>query len=211
MSFSGKFKIWQFSKTRLEAFSDAVIAIVMTLLVLELKLPHIANSNNLDEVLDAIVEIAPVYYSWVISFFFVGIMWLHHHNIMHMANKSDYGVVWINMFLLFFICMLPFPTALMGEHPHQPFFVMLWGLTVACTTLMLAWFYYYNTKNYLSDGFNKNTVKKNVRKTLFIPLIYLIASGLAWVSVNISFVIYFFMPLLYILPLDREVGNAGNE
>jgi len=204
MGLFNKFKEWQFSKGRLEAFSDAVFAIVITLLVLELKVPEIEKADDMKEVWHAVVKVLPAFYSWIVSFFFVAIMWLHHHQIMHMATQSDYGVMWINNMLLFFICMLPFPTSLMG-HYHLPVFIALWGITVSLTSTMLVWLYYYNTKNYLKRSYDKKRVMKNVRLSLFAaPVMYLAGGLLAWVSIYISFVIYGLIPLLYLLPLDKE-------
>ena len=204
MGLFDKFKEWQFAKGRLEAFSDAVFAIVITLLVLELKIPEIEHPEDTATVWAAIMKVLPAFYSWVISFFFVAIMWLHHHQIMHMASKSDYGVIWINNLLLFFICMLPFPTALMG-HYHLPIFIALWGITVSLTSTILVWLYYYNSKNYLKESYDKKTVIKNVRLSAFAaPVMYLAGGFLAWVSIYISFTIYGLIPLLYLLPLDKE-------
>ncbi|OJW82728.1 MAG: hypothetical protein BGO69_07075 [Bacteroidetes bacterium 46-16] len=204
MGFFTRFKEWQFAKGRLEAFSDAVFAIVITLLVLELKIPEIEDATNMQEVWHAVVKELPAFYSWVISFFFIAIMWLHHHQIMHMATRSDYGAIWINTLLLFFVCLLPFPTSLMG-HYHLPVFIMLWGITVSLTSGMLSWLYYYNAKNYLKESYDKRSVMKNVRLTFFVaPLMYLIAGFLAWVSVYLAFAIYGLVPFLYLLPLDKE-------
>ena len=206
------FKQWQFSKLRLETFSDAVFAIVMTLLVLELKIPHIDHPEDINNVLHALREVEPIVFSWAVSFFFVALIWLHHHSIMHMATKSDYGVIWINTFLLFFICLLPFPTALMGEYPHVPIFVMLWGLTFSATTFMLTWFYYYNAKNYLKDTYDKKTVMSNVRLSILGgPAIYLLGAIFAWKSVYISYVLFAVTPFLYIVPLDKEVSTVNND
>jgi len=205
MSIFNKFSQWQFSKDRLEFFSDAVFAIVVTLLVLELKVPRLPHDCTTQEIINSLRDIVPKFYSWVISFFFVMLIWLHHHQIFLMTTKSDYGMMWINIILLFFISFLPFPTALMGEYPHQPLNVTIWGVTVCLTTLVLNWLYYYNTHNYLSDTYDRNSVKKNVRLSLFaVPLIYLVAALLAWVSVYISYIIYLIVPFLYILPLDKE-------
>lgn len=213
MSFSGKFKQWQFSKTRLEAFSDAVFAIVITLLVLEIKIPEIEHPENIQEVFHALKSVSHVFFSWVISFFFVALMWLHHHQIMNMATKSDYGVVWINTILLFFITLIPFPTHLMGSYPSQAIMAALWGGTVGITSLILTWFYHYNTKNYLKPSFNKETVRKNVRLSLLAgPSLYLIGAALSFINVNIAYVIYALVPLLYILPLDKEMlPGIGTE
>ncbi len=204
MGYFQKFKYWKFSKTRLEAFSDAVFAIVVTLLVLELKVPHIEHPGDLQEVWHALRHVAPIFFSWVVSFFFVAIMWLHHHNIMMMSKHSDYGIIWINLLLLFFICLLPFPTAFMGEYPLTPISVSFWGITVSITSLLLVWFYYYSVRNFLLDSYNKEQAIKNVRLSLFAaPLFYFIAALLAWVSVYISFVLYALVPLMYLLPLDK--------
>jgi len=206
MEKQGKFRQWQFSKSRIEAFSDAVFAIVMTLLVLDLKIPHIAHPENLLEIKQALIDVLPLIFSWAVSFFFVALVWVQHHNIMNMSTRSDYGVIWINVIMLFFISLLPFPTALMGEYPKQPLFVMLWGLTFSAGTFSLTWFYYYNVKHYLSDKYDKKQVMKNVRLSIFAgPAIYLAAAFLSWVSVYISFVLYALTPLLYILPLDKEL------
>ncbi len=209
MSFSDKFRSQPFDKKRLEAFSDGVFAIVMTLLVLELKLPHIADPSDPHKVWAAIVEVMPVFFSWVVSFFFVALIWLHHHSILKMSTASDYGTMWINTFLLFFICLLPFPTKMMGEYPMSPIIVMIWGLMFSAATFMVTWFYYYNVKHYLSPAYDKKQTMKNVRFSVFGgPTIYTIAALLAFVSVYVSYVIYALVPLLYILPLDKEMEGA---
>jgi uncharacterized membrane protein len=206
MGVSGKFRQWPFDKKRLEAFSDGVFAIVMTLLVLELRLPHIADPMDPHKVWEAIIEVMPVFFSWVVSFFFVALIWLHHHSILKMCSAADYGTMWINTFLLFFICLLPFPTKMMGEYPMSPIIVMIWGMMFSATTFMLTWFYYYNVKHYLGPTYDKTLTMKNVRfSVLGGPTIYIVAALLAFVSVYISYVIYSLVPLLYILPLDKEM------
>ena len=206
MKSGDRFKQWPFDKKRLEAFSDGVFAIVMTLLVLELKVPHIEHSENAADVWAALVAVRSTFFSWAVSFFFVALIWLHHSQILRMSVKSDYGTTWINTFLMFFICLLPFPTSMMGEYPLSPIIVMLWGLTFSATTSLLTWFYYYNVKHYLDPCFDKQAAMKNVRfSVLGGPTIYLVAALLAFVSVYISYVIYAFVPFLYILPLDREI------
>jgi uncharacterized membrane protein len=209
MKLSDKFKRWEFPLFRMETFSDAVFAIVMTLLVLELKVPHFQNANNKHEVWEKLIEIIPIVYSWAISFFFLAVIWLHHHNIMYMATHGGYGSLWINIFLLFFICLLPFPSALMGQYPHQPWFVAFWGGTAYFVALMLNWLYYYNAKNFLKPHYDKKKTMKNVRLSFFgVPLLYLIAIAFAWVSVYISYVIFVFIPVFYVLPLDIPAKSS---
>lgn len=210
MSLSKKFRHWNLPKHRIEAFSDAVFAIVMTLLVLELKLPKLKDPSDVHEIWAALREVAPMFFSWLVSFFFVAMIWLHHHHIMYMTTRSDYAIIWINNILLFFICLLPFPTAMMGEYPHSPLILSFWGVTVAVTCFVLWWFYHYNTKHYLRETYDPKSVKKNVRLSLFAgPVLYLIAAGMAWVSVYITYVLYLLVPLCYILPLDKEREVEG--
>src|SRR5258708_7598119 len=133
MKLSDKFKQWKFDNKRLESFSDAVFAIVMTLLILDLKVPHINHPESAADVWKAILELKSVFFSWVVSFFFVALIWLHHHSMLSMSTKSDYGVIWINILLLFLVCLLPFPTSLMAEYPCSPMIVMFWGLTFSAT------------------------------------------------------------------------------
>lgn len=212
MSFSDKFKQWPFEKKRLEAFSDGVFAIVMTILVLELKLPEIHDPSDMHMVWEALIKVGPVFFSWVISFFFVALIWMHHHQILKMSTGADYGSVWINTFLLFLICLLPFPTKIMGEYPLSAPVVMIWGLVFSAGTFMLTWFYYYSTRNYLSVRYDPERVRKNVRFSILGgPTIYLIAAMLAYVSVYVSYVMYALVPLLYILPLDRELEERVSE
>jgi len=211
-----RFRQWQFSRQRLEPFSDAVFAIVITLLVLEFKVPHIHNAGNPREVWHALCAMGPVFFSWIVSFFFIAIIWLHHHQILHMMTHSDYGTAWINNFLLFFICLLPFPTAMMGEYPHSAFIVMIWGLTVSATCIVLVWFYHYNTRHFLRDTYDAVSVRKNVRLSVLAgPVLYLAGALLAWASVYIAFVIYALVPFLYLVPLDKERFKApvpeGND
>jgi uncharacterized membrane protein len=206
MKIADKFRQWRFDKKRLETFSDGVFAIVMTILVLDLKVPHIEHPGNVHEVWAALLAVKSAIFSWAISFFFVSLIWMHHHQILYMSTHTDYGTTWINNFLLFLICLLPFPTAMMGAYPMSPFIVMLWGLTFSATTSMLTWFYYYNVKNYLRPEYNKTSVMRNVRFSILGgPLCYLAAALLAFTSVYISYVIYAAVPFLYILPLDKEI------
>src|SRR3954463_11107119 len=90
MSLVDRFKIWKFEKNRLEAFSDGVFAIIITILVLDIKVPHLDVHADPAELLQELFKIVPVLVSWVVSFLIIGTLWLQHHNILHMAFKADY-------------------------------------------------------------------------------------------------------------------------
>lgn len=110
-------------KTRLEAFSDGVIAIIITIMVLELKVPH-------GESLEQLGELWPVFFSYVLSFLYVGIYWNNHHHLLHTVKKVSGGIMWANLFLLFWLSLLPFSTGWMGENHfgQWPVFVYAFNL-----------------------------------------------------------------------------------
>jgi uncharacterized membrane protein len=200
---------WRFPKHRLEAFSDAVFAIVITLLVLELKVPHIPDPQSTLAVVNALVALVPKLFSWAVSFAFIAFVWLHHHQIMNMSTMANYPVVWINSVLLFFLSLLPFPTALMGEYPRQPFVVMCWGLTMFLVTFWLAVLYAYCTRHFLRPSYDPAAVRRNVRLSFVTgPLLYLAAALISWLWLEVAYVIYMLVPVLYVLPLDKEREDA---
>jgi uncharacterized membrane protein len=207
-----KFKIWKFNKDRLEAFSDGVFAIVITLLVLELKVPHLKDVSDAHELKEKLMELFPVFLSWVISFLVVGALWLQHHNILRMAKKADYGLVWNNHLFLLFTTLIPFPTALMGEYPGIPLAVASFGIVMFFATGMLGLIYYYVVKNYLREEYHKPVVMKNVRFALIAgPVFYIVAIASAWFSSYITFAIYCIIPLLFLTPLDKPHKETEDQ
>ena len=204
MALADKFKIWKFEKNRLEAFSDGVFAIIITLLVLEIKIPQLGEHATSAGLWQALKDIFPVLFSWVISFLIVGTLWLQHHNVLSMARKADYAMVWLNTVFLLFTSLIPFPLHLMGEYPQVPLAVASLGIVLLCVSLLIVALYHYVVMNYLSEAYHQAEVMKNVRLAYFVgPLFYLIAIGLAWVNTAITFAIYAAVPLLFILPLDK--------
>ena len=108
-------------KTRLEAFSDGVIAIIITIMVLEMKVPH-------GEYLDSIAPLWPVFVSYVLSFVIVGIYWNNHHHMLHAVKHVTGAVLWSNLHLLYWLSLMPFATGFMGENHFAPLPVALYGV-----------------------------------------------------------------------------------
>lgn len=208
MRISEKFKIWKFEKDRLETFSDAVFAIIMTILVLEIRLDtkeveqfHIETSEDLWIYLKTLF---PLIKSWLISFIILGFYWRNHHCIFKMSTKCDYALAWMNILFLMIISFIPFPCHLMGRYPEIPAAVALFGIVIMLSSFVMACMYYYIVKNYLSDLFDKKKAMKNVRKAfLAVPLIYGILTALAWYFPNLAFVFYLIIPVFFLLPLDK--------
>jgi len=113
------------SKARMEAFSDGVIAIIITIMVLELRAPHDAS-------LHALRPLLPVFLSYVLSFTFVGIYWNNHHHLCHAARRVSGGILWANLHLLFWLSLIPFATAWMGENHAAPMPVAVYGGVLMC-------------------------------------------------------------------------------
>lgn len=121
------------SKNRLEAFSDGVIAIIITIMVLEMRAPHGTH-------LGALTPMWPVFLSYVLSYIFIGIYWSNHHHLLHAIDHVDGRVLWANLHLLFWLTLIPFVTAWMGENHFVPLPVMLYGmvlLAAACAYTIL--------------------------------------------------------------------------
>src|SRR3954469_5393274 len=110
-------------KTRLEAFSDGVLAIVITIMVLELKVPH-------EPSFEALVPLIPVFLSYLLSFIYVGIYWNNHHHLLHASRRVTGGILWANLHLLFWLSLLPFTTGWMGENHFAALPTALYGVVL---------------------------------------------------------------------------------
>jgi uncharacterized membrane protein len=110
-------------RNRLEAFSDGVMAIIITIMVLELKIPHGSGLSDLQPLI-------PVFFSYVLSFVFVGIYWSNHHHLLHTIHKVNGSILWANMHLLFWLSLIPFVTGWMGENQFQKIPVALYGVVM---------------------------------------------------------------------------------
>src|SRR4051812_37306816 len=115
-------------KTRLEAFSDGVLAIIITIMVLELKAPH---SDNVS----ALTALLPVFSSYVVSFLYVGIYWNNHHHLLHTVHHVNGAILWANLHLLFWLSLFPFATAWMGENRAAPAPTAFYGFILLCAAI----------------------------------------------------------------------------
>src|SRR5215470_15448765 len=120
-------------KSRIEAFSDGVFAVAITLLVLNLQVPQLAASVVSRELLAKLIELWPKLLIYVLSFGIVGIYWVAHHNSFHYIKRSDRTLLWLNLLLLLCIVFIPFPTSLVGGYPEQQISVVIYGSTLVIT------------------------------------------------------------------------------
>jgi uncharacterized membrane protein len=199
-----KFSSGKLHLTRIEAFSDGVFAIIVTLLVLDLKVPSLHDVHSAGELGGALVDLFPKFLSWLISFVIVCKFWLNHHHIFSLADHANYGLVWLNCLFLLAQSFVPFPTALMGEYPGNPLAVCFFGAVMAVNTVMFITLHAYILKHLLKPGAAATVPTGIVGKSFVGVLFSLLGAGLAWLNVHLSFVLYLVTPLFFIVPPSRE-------
>jgi uncharacterized membrane protein len=189
-------------KGRIEAFSDGVIAIIITIMVLELKIPHDGN-------LTALFPILPIFLGYLLSFIFVGIYWNNHHHLFQTVHHVNGRILWANMHLLFWLSLIPFVTGWMGENHFAPWPVALYGVV-----LLLSGFAYNLLaksliKHHGSDSVLAKATGKDLKGTISL-VAYLLAIPLAFLSVWISGVLYVLVAVMWLIP-DRRIEKALEE
>jgi TMEM175 potassium channel family protein len=193
------------STTRLEAFSDGVFAVAITLLVLNLQVPQI---TSVSELVPRLGELWPKLLSYTLSFVIVGIYWVAHHNTFHYIQRSDRNLLWLNILLLMCIVFLPFPTALLGQYPEQRVSVISYAGTLVLTGLVLQALWWYATSGcrLVDRNIDPRLVQRATRRNLTAPLLYLLAIGISVFSVPASLVLFILVPVYYIVPgrIDRH-------
>ncbi|MGH9495791.1 MAG: TMEM175 family protein [Candidatus Sulfotelmatobacter sp.] len=179
--------------SRLEAFSDGVIAIIVTIMVLELHTPS-------QPTLDALWKVAPSFVSYALSFLVVGIMWINHHHMIHATHKVTAGLLWSNLNLLFWMSLVPFVTEFLGKNFRQPMAVALYGVDLLLCSLA---FCLLRVELIRQARDNQNLVEYHMsiqRKNALSAALYLLSGPLAYVSIYASFFIFALIPALYFLP-----------
>ncbi len=192
-------------KGRLEAFSDGVLAIIITIMVLELKVPH-------DPSPAALVKLGPVFVSYVLSFLYVGIYWNNHHHLLHTVHRVSAGVLWANLHLLFWLSLMPFATAWSGENHFAALPTALYGgvllmCGLAYTILQIAIKRSQGEASVLAQALGSDIKGKASL------LIYAIGIPLAFVSPWLANGLYVAVALLWLIPdrrIERALGHAGH-
>lgn len=187
---------------RLEAFSDGVIAILITIMVLELKIPHGVDW-------EALRPVVPAFLTYVLSFIYIGIYWNNHHHMLQATDHINGKILWANMHLLFWLSLVPFVTGWMGENHFAPLPTAVYG-----AVLLLAAIAYYILQQLIiaQQGPNsriKTAVGKDIKGKIS-PLVYLVAIPLAFVHQGISDGLYVLVALMWLIP-DRRIESKLSE
>jgi uncharacterized membrane protein len=189
-------------KNRLEAFSDGVIAIIITIMVLELKVPHGADFSVL-------LPLWPVFMSYVLSFIYVGIYWNNHHHMLHAVKEVSGGVLWANLHLLFWLSLIPFVTAWMGENhfetgPTAAYGFVLFMCSVAYLLLARALVANHPKNATLAEALGED------RKGKLSCVLYLSGVALSWFAAWLGFLVYAAVAVVWLIP-DRRIEEKVAE
>jgi uncharacterized membrane protein len=187
------------SKGRLEAFSDGVMAIIITIMVLALEVPHEAD-------LAALLPLAPVFLSYLLSFVFLGIYWNNHHHLFQVIKHVDGRVLWANLHLLFWLSLVPFVTGWMGTNPLATWPAALYGVVL----LLAAIAFFILVRVFISvhgrDSVLATAVGQDVKGKVS-PLIYLVAIPLSFVSPWLAYALYVLVAVMWLVP-DRRIEKT---
>jgi len=201
------FKYGLLTKNRVEAFSDGIFAIIVTLLILEIKVPHLEHAASGRELAYAIAGLFPKFASWVISFVTLCIVWVNQHRLFEVFRSINIMFFWVNVNLLLWVCFVPFPTALIGDYPHNPLAVAFYKTVMACLGFgfFIARMYGLRHTGLLKEGINLTMYKKSVVFAFFFGfLFYVIAASLAWVNTYFSFAAYSLIALYFVFSFGTK-------
>jgi len=204
----------QASTSRVEIFSDGVMAIIITIMVLELKLPELNENKNEYDIKKHIIELLPHFGAYVFSFIMIGILWTNHHNLFHLLEKTNNFLLGQNLFLLFWMSLIPFVTGIIGANPFLPASTALYGFIMLMISLTLTFMRAYTIKKGLVHTDDEGESNKKIKK-VFVKskthsyigsVAYLLSIPLAFVSIYLSFSCFIIPIILFLLPakIDEE-------
>ncbi len=193
-------------KARLETLVDGVFAIAMTLLVLELRVPTIVGVTE-RELIHQLLELLPKLGSIFLSFLILSVSWIGHHNQYIYIRRTDRPFLWINMLFMFFITLIPFSTALLGEHPTKRTAMIVYSVNIGLCGLTLLWHWVYATsgRRLVASDLPDAVVAATRRRVALAPIAYGLAIPLSFVNEWMPLVLYVIVPVYFILPgaVDR--------
>jgi uncharacterized membrane protein len=191
------------NKTRLEAFSDGVIAVIITIMVLEMKVPH-------GDDLGSLAPVVPVFLSYVLSFIYAGIYWSNHHHLFHAVRQVNGRILWANLHLLFWLSLVPFTTGWMGENHFRPIPVAGYGVVLLLCGVTFVLLTRSLVRHHGRDSLLARSIQGDTKGKLSIAL-YAIAIPLAFVSVWIAEAIYAGVAIMWIVPDPRIEKTLAGE
>lgn len=190
------------NKSRMEAFSDGVLAIIITIMVLEIKVPHGSSFSDL-------VPLIPILLSYILSFIYLGIYWNNHHHMMHTVKKVTGGILWANLHLLFWLSLIPFATGWIGENHFAQEPMALYGLFL----LMAAIAYYILQLQIIKTQGPDSILSKAIGKDIkgkISPILYIVGILFSWINLWMAGSFYILVALIWLIP-DKRIERMLQE
>jgi len=194
------------SKARIEALTDGVFAIVMTILVLEIVAPHLSHSEASIELAKRLLELWPVFLSYASSFIILGFFWIGHDSQFHYIKRVNRTLLWITIFFLMFIALIPFSTSLLGEYQDQQISVLIYGanLIIALCWNYLHWWYATKDHRLVDSDLDPILITVISRRYLMGIIIFLVVIAVSFINIHLSLVLYICAPLYYLIPIQKH-------
>jgi uncharacterized membrane protein len=197
---------------RLEAFSDGVFAIAITLLIIEIGVPHVVGTESLSEKL---VELCPSYLGYAISFLVIGTVWANHHNRFRLISRSDHVLLSLNIVFLMCVAFIPFPTALLADYlsgtdEHRTTAVAVYSGTLAVTAVFFTILWLYAAGNYrlVDRAIDPLLLRAMTRRYVFGMVLYILAFALAFFSAAARLTLIVILALIFVLPEPEGPRSA---
>lgn len=190
------------TKGRIEALTDGVFAIAMTLMIFNIHVPQFVHSPSAVGLGRSLAHLWPSFISYAISFFVLGIYWVGHHNQFHFIRKTDRNFLWLNLLFLFSVTLIPFSAALIGQYSDQRTAVTFYGANLIATGLFLfaVWKYATNGRRLVDADLSSEVVRKASQRILIAPVAFVLAIILGFVNTRASLALYAAVTIYYFLP-----------
>jgi uncharacterized membrane protein len=190
------------SRDRIVSLTDAVLAIAMTLLVLEIVVPELSRSEAATELPKRLLELLPDVWSYAISFTILGFIWISHDDRFHYIKRANRTLLWMTVFYLMFIAFIPFSTALIGAYGDQQISVIIYGINII---IVIVWSYLqwkYATKEHrlVDSDLDPKFIARMSRRIIIGIILYLIAIAVSFLSNQASLIIFVLIPIYYLIP-----------
>lgn len=200
--------------TRVETFSDGVIAIIITIMILELKVPDLNKDSSARDIIKHLNHLLPYFIIYAFSFMMIAVFWTNHHHMFHLIEKADEHLLWQNFIFLFLLSLIPFATSVVGSNPFVPVSAAIYGVVMLLTTFSFTTMRHYTLRKKLTHKDEDQDLTRNIfkasfkarRKAIIATLIYLIAIPLAFVSVYAAYICFIIPPVIFFIPegIDNE-------
>jgi len=207
------------STNRVESFSDGVISIIITIMVFNIKFPHMTMPYTQGQVERALIVLIPSLISYLFSFLIIGIMWLNHHHLFHMAEKVDEKLLWLNLHFLFWLSLIPFPTSMLSGNPLLPESTAIYGGVLFMVSFSFSLMRTYASRKDLMHSDKNRLIQRQIDnvnrraklKNFAGMAAYFVAIPMAYVSVYISFACFIIPPILFFIPDGIDNEKLGEQ